>query len=593
MKKIIILIIILTAVFYVYPVNDYNARYLDLEIKYTLKNDGTQVFDYFHRVKLLNSTRGFGESFIKYNPEFQKLDVISSVTTMADGTKVKTPDNGYNEVLPREAKRFAVFSNLKEMVVSHTGIESGAEIELRYRLTTKKGFIPYFTGREFITKNVPVDKYTLKVELPEGDKLNYKVYNYSIKPEVKSSGGSLKYIFRGENISEYRRNFYVKSYERPYIVFSNLEDLNGILPEIRKFEKECMVVNKKMKKIKESDPSVREVLAGLKKELLNPLENCRTGLELSGFTPRKVHNIIRSGYATKFEKVMLAGKLLKKAGIEYSMLLPVPGFSSSDKVFSFLNAGEAVFLVNTQEEQLFLDPVKPGTDLNLSGNSGIVLVDVNSGKVLPLKKTGMENNSIILKGKVKLKDNKFTGNIRIFTSGSFFSYSGFIKNKDTLYKRTMGKIFPVSKAKNVKTLKVTGNSAELTGDIETKPGKWGYEQFFYINNFKIPTITKSMAGRNTTKYPVTTGNPFVVKVSLTMVIPKEYSVDMLKKNKKIDNIAGLYEYSAKEEKKGTINIDLKFGLKKGRTRAEDYPALKELIDNVLGGDFQLILKKKK
>ena len=77
MKKIIILIVVMVAVSNLFPQNDYNARFQQLKIKYTLKKDGSQVYDYYHRVKLLNTTRGFGESFIKYNPEFQKLEVLN------------------------------------------------------------------------------------------------------------------------------------------------------------------------------------------------------------------------------------------------------------------------------------------------------------------------------------------------------------------------------------------------------------------------------------------------------------------------------------------------------------------------------------
>lgn len=61
MKKLIILILIFAAVTCLYPLHNFNARYLELDIKYTLKENGTQIFEYFHRVKLLNATRGYGE----------------------------------------------------------------------------------------------------------------------------------------------------------------------------------------------------------------------------------------------------------------------------------------------------------------------------------------------------------------------------------------------------------------------------------------------------------------------------------------------------------------------------------------------------
>ncbi len=591
MKKIIILILIFAAVTCLYPLHDFNARYLEVDIKYTLKEDGTQIFDYFHRVKLLNATRGFGESFIKYNPDFQKLEVISSVTTMVDGKKVKTPDNGYNEVLPREAKRFAAFSHLKEMVVSHTGIERGAEIELRYRIITKKGFIPYFTGKEFFTKNVPVDKYVLTAELPEGEKLNYKVFNYSMKPEVKSADGTVSYIFRGKNIAADRRNSYVKSYDRPYILFSNLKTAENLFPEVSGRDNTCKGLEDIISGIKKKDMSKREIVKTIKEKIIDSLENCHVGLKLSGFKTRSVKDILRSGYATSLEKVLISKVVLDRFYPGSRLTTVSPGFDLSDNLFSFLQSAVWIFVIDSDEGDLYIKPGKPGTDLGLTEYFGIPLVDIVSGKTLPARKCEMKDNSIILKGKVSLKDDKFSGNIRLLTSGSFYNYFGFLKAKDKLYKKTIGKIFPLSKVKNIKVLKVTPGFMEITGDVEAGSGKWDYKSFLFLKSFKIPLITKSMVSRDSIMYPVTIGAPFLVKVSLSVVVPDGYTFDMIRKNEKIDNSTGIYEYSLKEEKKGHVDIDLKFGLKDGKISKENYPSLKQLIDSALSGEFQVILKK--
>jgi len=593
MKKAIIPVFIFVAVVTcVYSMHDFNARYLEVNVTYTLKTDGTQIYDYFHRVKLLNSTRGFGESFIKYNPEFQKLEVIGSVTTMADGRKIKTPENGYNEVLPREAKRFASFSNLREMVISHTGIERGAEIELRYRIITKKGFIPYFTGKEFLTKRVPVDKYTLAIKLPENEELRYKIFNCSVKPEKKVENGIINYFFRRENIAAYRQNSYVENYDRPHIIFSNLKSSRKLFPDIFDNEDTFKKLEDTISKIKKEDISGVELLKIIKREIIDTLENCFVDLKLSGFRTRSVKNIIKSGYATSYEKVLILKKLFGRFGFKNRLVSVLPFFKTSDNLFSYLNSIGFICAVSSDGENVYIDPIEVGTDFHVKKYCDMPLIDTETGKVIASIKHDIKTDSLILNGKILLKGDKISGNMNLYTSGSYFSYSKFLKDKNSIYKNNVKKIFPVSKVKNIKILKVTSDFAEISGEIETKPLERVYGEFLFLKSFPIPKISENMVSKDQIMYPITIASPFLVEVYLSLNIQDGYIIDMIRQDAKIDNNAGIYEYSAKSEKKNHLNIYFKFGLKKGRINKENYLDLKQLVNTALGREFQVILKKK-
>jgi len=593
MKKAIIpILIFVAAVTCMYATYDFNARYLEINVKYTLESDGSQIYDYFHRVKLLNSTRGFGESFIKYNPEFQKLVVISSVTTMANGRKVKTPKNGYNEVLPREAKRFSNFSDLKEMVISHTGIEKGAEIELRYRIITKKGFIPYFTGKEFITKGIPVEKYTLVIKLPESEELHYKAFNCFLKPEKTVENGTMNYFFHLENIEAHRQNLYVKNYDRPYILFSNLKNPKKLFPDIFHNKDVCKKIEDTILKIKKKNISERELLKSIKREIIDTYENCSIDLNLSGFKLRSVNNIVESGYATSYEKVLILKKLLDRFGFKNRIISLSPNFKTSYNLFSYLNSTGLIFKVNSNGEDIYIDPSKPGTDFHVTKYYDIPLIDTDTGKILPGIKHNIKTDSLILNGEILLKNNKITGNLRVFTSGSFFGYSGFLKDKNSIYKNSIRKIFSVSKVKNIKILKVTPLFAEFSGDFETKPVDCAYKEFLFLKNFLIPKISQDMVSGKQIVYPITISSPFFVKVSLSFAIDDKYVIDVIKQNTKIDNNVGTFEYSVKEKKKNHLDIYLKFELKKRKICKSNYLNLKHLVNTALGRKIQIILKKK-
>lgn len=121
------------------------AEYKKLEKTWTLHSDGSQEFRCNMELTLFTHTAmngTYGESFIVYNPQYQELKINSSYTRQKDGTVIKTPDNAFVEVLPRNAADAPAYNHLKEMVVVHTGLELGATIYLDYTVTSKPGYLP-------------------------------------------------------------------------------------------------------------------------------------------------------------------------------------------------------------------------------------------------------------------------------------------------------------------------------------------------------------------------------------------------------------------------------------------------------------------
>ena len=99
------------------------AEYKKLTKTWTLNADGSQEFRYNMELTLFTHTAmngTYGESFIVYNPQYQELKINSSYTRQKDGTIIKTPDNAFVEVLPRNAADAPAYNHLKEMVVVHT-----------------------------------------------------------------------------------------------------------------------------------------------------------------------------------------------------------------------------------------------------------------------------------------------------------------------------------------------------------------------------------------------------------------------------------------------------------------------------------------
>lgn len=169
-----------------------DAEYLSMEHSYELLKDGSTVYTYSHSLKYHTNyafTRAYGESFIIYDPSWQKLTVTKSETTMRDGKKVSSPFNAYNEVLPGYAANAAPYLHLREMVVTHAGLEAGCTVDFSYMITTKAGFHPGLSGKILFGARSPINALTVNVIVPAGTQLTHAVLRTDSAPQKRSEAG--------------------------------------------------------------------------------------------------------------------------------------------------------------------------------------------------------------------------------------------------------------------------------------------------------------------------------------------------------------------------------------------------------------------
>lgn len=178
-----------------------DAVYHQITKEYTIHEDGSYDLHYFKKLELKTHfafNRLFGETFVVYNPDYQELIINKAYTIMADGSKTPSPDNAFNEVLPRQARNFPAYNHLKEMVITHTGLEVGATIYLDYTLKTSDEMYGGFSLYEELKKQVPVEEMKIIVNAPEDYELEYTTANLRTGPEIENSdqGKSYTWSFR-------------------------------------------------------------------------------------------------------------------------------------------------------------------------------------------------------------------------------------------------------------------------------------------------------------------------------------------------------------------------------------------------------------
>ena len=299
------------------------AEYKKLAKTWTLNADGSQEFRYDMELTLFTHTAmngTYGESFIVYNPQYQELKINSSYTKQKDGTIIKTPDNAFVEVLPRNAADAPAYNHLKEMVVVHTGLELGATIYLDYTVTSKPGYLPEVDIFEELLQSSPVKEYTLTIVTPEVKELAYTLTNNPAKASVKRSGGTCTTSWTLRNLPASSRApfVYVKNGDVPFLAATTYasegEALATLLKQFNPSGDPQLTTL--AESLTEGEKKDEDKLEAILEYTTNHIANNGLTLDQPGYRLRPADAVMSTAYGTEVEKANLLAGLLDGAGFK-------------------------------------------------------------------------------------------------------------------------------------------------------------------------------------------------------------------------------------------------------------------------------------
>lgn len=299
------------------------AEYKKLAKTWTLNADGSQEFRYDMELTLFTHTAmngTYGESFIVYNPQYQELKINSSYTKQKDGTIIKTPDNAFVEVLPRNAADAPAYNHLKEMVIVHTGLELGATIYLDYTVTSKPGYLPEVDIFEELLQSSPVKEYTLTIVIPEAKELAYTLTNNPAKASVKRSGETCTTSWTLRNLPASSRApfVYVKNGDVPFLAATTYasegEALATLLKQFNPSGDPQLTTL--AESLTEGEKKDEDKLEAILEYTTNHIANNGLTLDQTGYRLRPADAVISTAYGTEVEKANLLAGLLDGAGFK-------------------------------------------------------------------------------------------------------------------------------------------------------------------------------------------------------------------------------------------------------------------------------------
>ncbi|PLX22572.1 MAG: hypothetical protein C0599_06100 [Salinivirgaceae bacterium] len=154
-----------------------DATYLKIHKTYVINEDGSYDYTYTHQLKYhsyISFHRKYGETFVIYDPDYQSVKVQECKTTMRDGKVVKAPDNAFNEVLPRYAEHSGAYNHLRELVITHTGLEQEALVDLTYTIHSDTMPAGFLSGKESLVYSSPVKELKLTFKVPANVELSFE-----------------------------------------------------------------------------------------------------------------------------------------------------------------------------------------------------------------------------------------------------------------------------------------------------------------------------------------------------------------------------------------------------------------------------------
>ncbi len=588
--KIAILFFFIVNIFSFSFASEYDAEYLEITKEYKLGMDGKTSYTFHKKVKLNTyraTQRLFGEDFIVYNPKNQKLIINKSVTIMKNGRRVETPENGYNEVLPRGALNDPTYNHLREMVVTHTGLEIGSVIDFSYTLKNNNSSALGLMGTEVLSENFPTQQYIIKVSVPKNIELQYKFMNFEQEPDISIKNSMKTYIWKMEKIQPVINESNIGDVElfRPKLIFSSLENWNEIYSHLFTIVEDGLILNSIIKQ--KVDDLLEDKINQTKKMLIlqdfvaNKTGSVNIDLNILGYKSKSAVKTYNDNSGTGWDKAILLTSLLKEAGLKAYPVFVSRNSEFCDSIASMTQFTKCIVVCSIDGVNNYLSPMKSQKNNMEALLAGKTLFRLSKGMkmFIQIKSANYKTNKQLMTIDLKLDDElKLSGNGCFTYKGIYNSYYKIFENND--YINTMiDPCFELLKTKNnnlcvlSQQKTVVNTELSMNKELEEKNAYIYWKIPSFSVGYENSEIHTNISNRTT---PLDLHQPYMECYEIELLLPE--NVNMLTPQKKIffRKDFGKVSFELKEIN-NVIILKKCLQIKKSIISVEDYSDFKKMI----------------
>jgi hypothetical protein len=568
-----------------------DAEYISVLKEYTLNADGSFDFHYIKELKLI-SYRAFqnlyGETFITYNPGFQKITINKCFTVMADGKKVETPSNAFNEILPSFAAGAPAFNGLRDMVVTHTGLERGAVINLDYTVHTAKGNAPALMGNEVLAEAEPVKDLTVKVKIPQSEKLFFKVLNGAGEPQENTENGFHVFTWHVQNVAAISQEEFQKSNNEAYprAIFSTSGNRNSAYEYLTGQPTFGLKITEAMKawilEMKKDIPDQLSLALKIQEKVINDIRLWPVPMKYAGYRLRTAVEIWNSMGATLPEKAILMTALIEAAGIEADPVAITRESFFDEKLGTLADIEDFAVRIEVKDAGVQYLSLLSANQQDLSEvYSGRVFIALGQGEKPEYQHSGSAKLAVSMSGTfIVSSDPKLTGELSLEIAGSANPYLGLIRDKNRMKNMIVGDI---SKS-DVKDIKLSQSSHETSFQTYTimdekpfrKDSAWEFFTIPYCSSGIESWGMKTLSSKRI--QPIEIPSSGEENYEYTLTLPVGLSLFTPATKIEVNNKAGKYFFELKQDGSKLV-ISRKIRLGSRVIGPEIYNDFKALMDN--------------
>ena len=605
MKKNCLIILSLFFAHFLFSQNENADAIFEKFIKeFTLEADGSTSYREYKQLKLITQFSFnilYGETFIIYNPEFQNLKINDAYTVMADGSKVITPPNAFNEVLPRDAAFSATANHMKEMVVTHTATEMGATIFLDYTLTSAKGYLPGFMGNVLIQESSPIAELEVIVRIPSDQELNHRMIGLRTGPEIKIEANQKVYVWKFNGVQASPKEPLQGKYQlsAPRLLFTTVigvaETINWLTNQ-QAFE---LQINDEMKawtdNLRSKQTEEIETLMTIQKAVVENIVFERYNPEWLAYRARTPEEIWKSNGGNKLEKTLLLATLLKYANFNATTAIVGPKSLFDEKAINLTIFDDFVLIVNTKSfGTIYMSAVEisnQSLEYSLAQNIFIPLSKgISRAPVEPVKM----DNKINIKGTISFNEElKPSGIMEVELTGANNPFLLLQNDKGKFKSLISNKMIKDDDAISIKNSNVAKSEllvkVESTESISDNNGYYSWQLPVITGGFekwRIAYLDKTRQSNLFLPYPI------VEKYSYTITLPLDYTLINKRFNERLKNNVGTVSVEIKP-KGNQIEINRELKLNTQMIYQIDYNEFRNMINFWLDKNLSTVVFKKK
>ncbi len=550
----------------------YDAAYISLVKEYTLNVDGSMDYRYIKQQKLF-TYRAFhnlyGETFIVYNPADQKLKINDVYTLMADGKKIVAPQNSFNEVLPGYAANAPAYNSLREMVITHTGLERNSTINLDYQVHTEKGIFPALMGNELLAENEPVQRLEIRVRVPVGQSLYYRLFNMELQPEKSSDGTFQVFSWKLKDLAaisvEEAQQGVNERY--PRLVFSTSDRSEAVFSFITNQPAFSFALTDEMKKevnaIATENRDKFTIALKIQEMVVNEFRMYPIPLKAALFQCRTPEQTWNSNGGTSLEKSVLMAALLKTAGVEAAVVGVVRTAFSDENIVTLADLEDFAVKIDNPARGTWYFSVSALNPVNLKLTlPGRSFVSLEPGQKPVVAKSETPKQMVKVLGNfIVSSDPKLTGEISVYEEGSVYPLAGVLRDRKKIKNSISGGLIG-NDTTNLKESKLnTENGFQAYIAQSDKPFRKDSDYHY----FNLPVSTAGIENWGIKTLSLKRETPYEIPAmadesySYSITLPSVFSLFTPEKKLEISNKAGTFVWEVKSrDGKVTVKRQLKF-----------------------------------